>query len=109
MTKIYCGCVLNLTLIASVQKAEDIFFSQKYDIRDFMSKDPTSILSRTTIGPQAKRWRFPGGPIVARFYVLMPRSHINGLDARLATDTIRHDSWQSALVRSFPYCIRNHT
>ena len=39
----------------------------------------------------------------------MPRSHIYGLDARLATDTIRHHSWQLLLVRSFPYCIRNHT
>ena len=40
---------------------------------------------------------------------LMPRSHTHGLDAGLATDTIRHHSWQSVLVRSFPYCIRNHT
>ena len=40
---------------------------------------------------------------------LMPRSHIHGLDAGLATDTIRHHSRQSVLVRSFPYCIRNHT
>ena len=39
----------------------------------------------------------------------MSRSHIHGLDARLATDTIRHHSWQSVLVRSFPYCTRNHT
>ena len=40
---------------------------------------------------------------------LLPRSHIHGQDAGLATDTIRHHSWQSVLVRSFPYCIRNHT
>ena len=40
---------------------------------------------------------------------VMPRSHIHGLDAGLATDTIRHHSRQSVLVRSFPYCIRNHT
>ena len=40
---------------------------------------------------------------------LMPRSHIQGLDAGLATDTIRHLSWQSVLVRSFLYCIRSHT
>ena len=37
---------------------------------------------------------------------LMPRSHIHGLDAGLATDV---HSWQSVLVRSFPYCIRYHT
>ena len=43
------------------------------------------------------------------FTFLMPRSHIHGLDAGLATDTIRHHSRQSVLVRSFPYCIRNHT
>ena len=37
---------------------------------------------------------------------VLPRSHIHGLDAGLATDAIRHHSWQSVLVRSFPYCIR---
>ena len=37
---------------------------------------------------------------------LMPRSHIHGLDAGLAMDV---HSWQSLLVRSFPYCVRNHT
>ena len=37
---------------------------------------------------------------------VMPRSHIHGLDAGLATNV---HSWQSVLVRSFPYCIRNHT
>ena len=42
-------------------------------------------------------------------YYLLPRSHIHGLDARLATHTILHHSWQSVLVRSFPSCIRNHT
>ena len=47
---------------------------------------------------------------------IMPRSHIHGLDAGLATDTIRHHSWHSGLVRNSPYCIRiasvvvlNHT
>ena len=44
-----------------------------------------------------------------KLYSDMPRSHIHGLDAGLATDTIRHHPWQSVLVRSFPYCIRNHT
>ena len=37
--------------------------------------------------------------------LLMPRSHIHGLDAGLARDV---HSWQSVLVRSFPHCIRNH-
>ena len=37
--------------------------------------------------------------------LLMPRSHIHGLDAGLATDV---HSWQSVLVRSFLYCIPNH-
>ena len=36
---------------------------------------------------------------------IMPRSHIHGLDAGLATNV---QSWQSVLVRSFPYCIRNY-
>ena len=40
---------------------------------------------------------------------LMPRSHIRGFDAGLATATILHHPWQSVLVRIFPYCIRNHT
>ena len=40
---------------------------------------------------------------------VMPMSHDHGLDAGLATDTIRHHSWQSVLARSFPYCIRCHT
>ena len=31
----------------------------------------------------------------------MPRSHIHGLDAGLATDTIQHHLGQSVLVRSF--------
>ena len=39
----------------------------------------------------------------------MPRQHIHGPDAGLAADTIRHHSWQSLLVRSFPYCISNLT
>ena len=30
--------------------------------------------------------------------MLMPRSHIHGLDAGLATDTIRHHSWQSVSI-----------
>ena len=38
--------------------------------------------------------------------LLMPRSHIQGLDAGLATDV---HSWQSVFVCSFQYCIRNHT
>ena len=38
--------------------------------------------------------------------VIMPRSHIHGLDAGLATDV---HLWQSVLVRSFPYCIPDHT
>ena len=38
--------------------------------------------------------------------IIMPRSHIHGLDAGLATDV---HSWQSVLVRSFPYCIPYHT
>ena len=37
---------------------------------------------------------------------LMPRSHIHGLDAGLATDV---HSWQSVLVSSFQNCIRKHT
>ena len=32
----------------------------------------------------------------------MPRSHIHGLDAGLATDV---HSWQSLLVRSFPFVL----
>ena len=40
------------------------------------------------------------------FIYLMPRSHIHGLDAGLATDV---HSWQSVLVLSFPHCIRHHT
>ena len=37
---------------------------------------------------------------------IMPRSNIHDLDAGIATDTIQHNSWQSVLVRRFPYCIR---
>ena len=37
---------------------------------------------------------------------IMPRSHIQGREAGLATDV---HSWHSVLDRSFPYCIRNHT
>ena len=39
---------------------------------------------------------------------LMPRSHIQGLGAGLATDTIRHHQWQSLFVRKFQYCIHSH-
>ena len=41
----------------------------------------------------------------------MPRSHIHGLDAGLATDTIRRNSWQSELVHSsYSYVVvLNHT
>ena len=42
-------------------------------------------------------------------FTVMPRSHIHGFDAGLATDTILHHPWQSVLVRIFPCCIRNHT
>ena len=35
----------------------------------------------------------------SRSWSVMPRSHIHGLDAGLATDV---HSWQSVLVRSFP-------
>ena len=40
--------------------------------------------------------------------LIMPRSHIHGFDAGLATDTILHHPWQSVLFRLFPYFIRNH-
>ena len=30
---------------------------------------PASMLSRSSIGPPVKQWRFAGGSIVARFYV----------------------------------------
>ena len=42
-------------------------------------------------------------------FILMLRSHIHGMSAGLAMDTIRHHSWQSVLVRRFLYCIRHHT
>ena len=52
----------------------------------------------------------PGAVKIAIFLAVlssvMPRSHIHGLEAGLATDV---HSWQSVLVRSFLYCIRNHT
>ena len=40
---------------------------------------------------------------------VMPRSHIHGSDAGLATDTIRHHSWRTVLVCRFPCCIRIQT
>ena len=43
------------------------------------------------------------------FSLVMPRSHIHGFDAGLATDTILHHPCQSVLVRICPYCICNHT
>ena len=50
-----------------------------------------------------------GRSINRRIEAVMPRSHIHGLDAVLATITIRHRSWQSVLVRRFPCCIHIHT
>ena len=50
-----------------------------------------------------------GRSINRRIEAVMPRSHIHGLDAVLATYTIRHRSWQFVLVRRFQCCIRIHT
>ena len=66
----------------------------------FNSFFPSTILAWNSLPEETKQ-----APSIASF---MPRSHIHRLDAGLATDTIRHHSWQSVLIRSFPYCIRNH-
>ena len=67
------------------------------------------MLGRIWIGGRVQRQVAEAQPRQIICCYVMPRSHIHGLNAGLATDTIRHHSWQSVLVRSFPYCIRNHT
>ena len=81
----------------------------KLSIYAIISQSAYNLGPLSTHQRNAIEWRFAGGPRVARFYMLMPRSHIHGFDAGLATDTILNHPWQSVLVRIFPYCIRNYT
>ena len=73
-------------------------FSSKTDIVSWSSSGLGVVLNLTI-----------RADIILRRVFHMPRSHIHGFDAGLATATILHHPWQSVFVRIDPYCIRNHT
>ena len=80
----------------------------------YLSNEKTAFVDKSSVEPTIffiEKYHFLWNFSLVYFMgnpSLMPRSHIHGMDAGLAMDTIRHHSWQSVWVRSFPYCIRNH-